>query len=121
MWRCGRRVPAGGVRQPQQVTPVFGGNLGQQVLGHQTPSEVQRKAGRDRDVGDRPTDGSRGSRRVGRLSGVLGDRVDLVGDQTVGLSVHRVCGLGIGSLNKAKDLAGRAVDPVAEIFDPKSP
>src|SRR5215211_6280007 len=46
-------------------------------------------------------------------SAVLGDLEDLVGYQAVGLTVNRVRGLRIGSLDEAEDLAGLLVDPVA--------
>src|SRR5690349_18963283 len=48
--------------------------------------------------------------------GALPDQVDLVGDQAVRLSVHRVRGLGVGRVDQAEDLPARLVDPVAQVL-----
>src|SRR3954447_17480023 len=46
----------------------------------------------------------------------LGDRVDLVGDETVGLAVDRVGRLRVRGVDQAEDLALVLVDPVAEVL-----
>lgn len=51
------------------------------------------------------------------LSGVFGDRVDLVGDQTVGLTMHRTGILSGICFYQTEDLACRLVDPIPQIAD----
>ncbi len=48
---------------------------------------------------------------------MLGDLVDLVGDEAVRLAVHGVGGLRVGGLDEAEDLPRLLVDPVALVLD----
>lgn len=51
-------------------------------------------------------------------SAVLADPVDLVGDETMSLAVHRIGVVGAFGFDETKDLSSTLVDPVAEVFHP---
>src|SRR5215472_7242823 len=51
------------------------------------------------------------------LSCSLSDWVDLVGDEPMGFAVHGRCGVGVGSVDQAEDLAVLLVDPVAQVVN----
>ena len=65
--------------------------------------------------------GLRWSRRRHRAQECSLTREDLVGDEAVGLAVHRVGRLGVRRLDEAEDLPGALVDPVAQVADAVRP
>jgi hypothetical protein len=48
------------------------------------------------------------------VSGVFEDRVDLIGDEAVGLAMNSDCHFGVLGLDKAENLVRGLIDPVPE-------